>query len=284
MSPSEFADLSSRYVKFTLAEDEPPRIENRFGPLKKTGDSPPHKQLERIFDQELQNIKQRAEDNLGQHVQISAISLPDYWCQKMKDAVVEAASQPHMMVPYNMLLGHVPTARLAYNLGNPRRGTILLVTVEYNAQDLYLTFAEISDREYPRDHSKYPVNGHYVLENLGEDSPTRAECLSEHYANIKEALIQFVPKHVAKDPNVLFPYFDVRGIILTGDASDDGMRTMDGILREVCADLPQCASGNIFTSLRPSHVVALGAARAVRAQTVNNRFLRDVYEKVAIED
>ena len=202
----------------------------------------------------------------------------------MKHAVHEAASQPHMMVPYNMLIGHVPTARLAYNLGNPRRGTWLLVIVEYNTQDLYLMFAEINDRENPRFHEKYPVDGHYLLENLGEDSLTRAECRSEHYANIKEAFNQFLPKHVAKDPHVEFPYSDIRGIILTGDASDDGMRTMDGIIREVFADLPQCASGNIFTSLRPSHVVALGAARAVRAKTVNNRILRDVYEKVDIED
>lgn len=81
-----------------------------------------------------------------------------------------------------------------------------------------------------------------------------------------------------------FPYSDIKGIILTGDASDDGMRAMDGILREVFADLPQCVSGNIFTKLRPSHVVALGAARAVRAKRVNASILRDVYETVDIED
>lgn len=188
------------------------------------------------------------------------------------------------MVPYNMLLCHELTARLAYNLGSPRRGTWFLVSVEYNTQNLYLTFAEISDRENPRKHPRYPIDGQYLLEDLGEDSPTRAECPFEHYANIREAIPQFLLKHVAKDPYVEFPYSDIKGIILTGDASDDGMRAMDGILREVFADLPQCASGNIFTKLRPSHVVALGAARAVRAKRVNASILRDVYETVDIED
>ena len=62
------------------------------------------------------------------------------------------------------------------------------------------------------------------------------------------------------------------------------MHAMDNILRQVFADLPQCSSGNIFTDLRPSHVVALGAARAVRSKMVNGDVLRDVYGPVAIED
>ena len=211
------------------------------------------------------------------------ISLPYYWCEQLKCAVLEAATQPHMMVPYNMLLPHELTARLAYNLGNSRRGTWFIVSVEYNIQNLHLTFAEISDRENPWE-LRYPINGQYLLENLGENSPTRASGPFEHYANIREAIPQFLLKHVAKDPYVGLPYSDIKGIILTGDASDDGMRAMDEILREVFADLPQCASGNIFTRLRPSHVVALGAARAVRAGMVNNNILRDVYETVDIED
>ena len=62
------------------------------------------------------------------------------------------------------------------------------------------------------------------------------------------------------------------------------MHATDNILRHVFADLPQCSSGNIFTDLRPSHVMALGTARAIRSKKVNGDVLRDVYEPVAVED
>ena len=262
----------------------PDEVEGAFVPPNETLDLPTHQRIQSIFDQQLRDIKQRAEHNLGQPVEISAISLPDYWSEGLKGAVLDAATQPHMMVPYNMLLCHELTARLAYNLGNPKQGTWFIVSVEYNTQNLYLTFAEISDRENPRQQPRYPVDGQYLLENLGEDSPTRAESPFEHYAKIREAIPKFLSKHVAKDPYTEFPYSDIKGIILTGDASDDGMRAMDEILRQVFANLPQCASGSIFTRLRPSHVVALGAARAVRAKTVTDNVFRDVYRTVDIED
>ena len=198
--------------------------------------------------------------------------------------MVDAARQPHMMVGYDMLLCHEQTARLAYNLGKSRRGKWFLVSVEYNTQNLYLTFAEISNRESPGEDPRCSVEGQYLLKNLGETSPTQAGSPSEHYANIEEAFNQFLSKHVSKDPYAIFPYSAIKAIILTGDASDNGMRTIHEILRKVFDDLPQCASGNIFTSLRPSHVVALGAARAVRAKVVNEDILRDVYETVDIED
>ena len=59
---------------------------------------------------------------------------------------------------------------------------------------------------------------------------------------------------------------------------------MDKILRQVFDDLPQCVWGNILTNLTPSHLVAPGAARAVRSKVVNGEVLRDVYGPVAIED
>ena len=267
----------------SLSEDGsslPDEDEEESAPPNLTWNPPPY---QHIFDQQLQDIKQRAENNLGQRVEISVISLPHYWHEQLKHAVLEAATQPQMMVPYNMLLCHEMTARLAYNLGNTRQGTWFLVSVEYNIQNLYLTFAQISDRENTRE-PRCHIDGQYLLEDLGENSPTRASDRFDHYADIIKAIPQFLLKHVAKDPHVGLPYSDIKGIILTGDASDEGMRTMDWILREAFADLPQCASGNIFTRLRPSHVVALGAARAVRAEMVNDNILRDVYGTVYIED
>ena len=263
--------------------------------MKETSDEPPHQPSQSIFLQQLRDIKQRAEYNLGQHVEISAISLPSYWFDELKNAMLEAATQLNMVIPRDMLLGHEETARLAYNLGDRKdQGTWFLILVEYNTRNLYLTFTEMNDLDDPEDHPQYPVDGQYLLENLGEDSCTRARSHAEHYTNIKKAFDQFLLNHVAKDPNNIdesrdqtlseFPYSDIKGIILTGDASEGGMRAMDKILREVFADLPQCASGNLFTQLRPSHVVALGTARAVRSKTVNDDVLNDVYEPLDIED
>ena len=262
---------------------------------KATYRKPPYEQLQSIFLQQLWNVKQRAEHNLGQRVEISAISLPSYWFDELKDAVHEAANKMNMVIPRDMLLCHEETARLAYNLGDRKNsGTWFLVLVEYNTRNLYLSFTEMNDLDDPEDHPKYPVDGQYLLENLGEASFTRARSYAEHYANIREAFDQFLLNHVAKDPYNIdesrdqtlseFPYSDIKGVILTGDASVEGMLAMDEVLRDVFADLPQCASGNIFTELRPSHVVALGTARAVRSKVVNDYVLNDVYEPVAIED
>ena len=256
---------------------------------------PPHQQSQSIFLPLLRDIKQCAEHNLGQRVEISAISLPSYWFDELKTAVLGAATQLNMVIPRDMLLSHEETARLAYNLGDRKsQETWFLILVEYNTENLYLTFTEMNDLDDPEDHPKYPVDGQYLLENLGEESLTRARSHAEHYTNIKNAFDRFLLNHVAKDPDNIdesrdqtlseFPYSDIKGIILTGDSSEEGMRAMDKILREVFADLPQCASGNIFTELRPSHVVALGTARAMRSKMVNDYVLSDVYEPVAIED
>lgn len=273
-------------AEFTLVDHENPLPKEDY-------QEPPQKQLESIFRRQLRDIKQRAEQNLGQCVQISAVSLPSYWYDEisLKGAVLVAATQLKMDIPRDMILGHEETARLAYNLESLKRGTWFLVLVEYNTKDLYLTFTEMSDREDPTEHPRYPVDGRYLLENLGEDTSTRARSDTDHYTNIKNAFDQFLLNHVTKDLENIdpenideFPYYDIQGIILTGDASEGGMYAMDRILREVFADLPQCASGNIFTHLRPSHVVALGAARAVRSKMENGDVLCDVYKPVAIEN
>ncbi|KAK0514554.1 hypothetical protein JMJ35_003171 [Cladonia borealis] len=213
-------------VKSHLVEDESPLVEDEPPLLKEMNQEPPSQRLQNIFLQQLRNIQQCAERNLRQHVRISAISLPSYWYEGPKRTVLGAATQLNiniptqmgMNIPGDMLLCHEETARLAYNLESLKKGSWFLVFVEYNSKNLYLTIAEMSDREDPEFHPKYPVDGRYLLKDLGEASPTR------------------------------------------------------------------CSSGNIFTNLRPSHVMALGTARAVRSKRVNGDILRDVYEPVAIED
>ena len=246
---------------------------------------PPSQRVQNIFLQQLRDIEQCAERNLRQHVRIAAISLPSYWYERPKRTVLEAATQLNMDIPSDMLFCHEETARIAYNLESLKEGTFLLVLVEYNTKDLYLTFTELSDREDPLFHPKCPV-AQYLLEDLGENSPTRAKPDAKHYTNIGKAFDQLILRHVTKYPHRIdrFSYYDIKGIILTGDASEGGMHAMDNILRQVFADLPQCSSGNIFTDLLPSHVMALGVARAVRSKMVNGDVLRDVYEPVAVED
>ena len=190
---------------------------------------PPSQRLQNIFLQQLRNIQQCAEHNLRQHVRISAISLPSYWYEGPKRTVLGAATQLNiniptqlgMNIPSDMLLCHEETARLAYNLESLKKGTWFLVFVEYNSKNLYLTIAEMSDREDPEFHPKYPVDGRYLLKDLGEASPTRAKCVAKHYTNIGQDFDQFILRHFTRHPHLIdkFSFFDIKGIILTGDAT-----------------------------------------------------------------
>ena len=72
-----------------------------------------------------------------------------------------------MDIPSDMLFCHEETARLAYNLDSLKEGTSLLVLVEYNTKNLYLTFTKMSDREDPVFHPEYPV-AQYLLEDFGQ--------------------------------------------------------------------------------------------------------------------
>ena len=188
-----------------------------------------------------------------------------------------------MNIPSDMLFCHEETARLAYNLESLKKGTCFFVFVEYNSMDLYLTIAEMSDREDPEFHPKYPVDGRYLLNDLGEASPTRAKCVAKHYTNIGQAFNHFILRHFTRYPFLVdkFSFFDIKDIILTGEATAGGVHAMEEIFRQVFADHPQYY---IFTNLRPSHVMALGTARAVRSKRVNGDVLRDVYEPVVIKD
>ena len=272
-------------VKSNLVEDESPLVKDEPPLLKEINQEPPSLRLQNIFLQQLWNIQQCAERNLRQHVRISAISLPSYWYEGPKRTVLGAATQLNINIPSDMLLCHEETARLAYNLESLKKGTWFLVFVEYNSKNLCLTIAEMSDREDPEFHPKYPVDGRYLLKDLGEASPTRATCVAKHYTNIGQAFNQFILRHFTRYPLLIdkFSFLDIKGIILTGDATGVGMRAMEKIFRQVFADHPQCSSGNIFTNLRPSHVMALGTARAVRSKRVNGEILRDVYEPVAMK-
>ena len=263
--------------------------------MKTTYEEPPPHQLQSIFFRQLWHITQEAAKNLGRPVDVSAISLPAYWFDELKDALLKAASHLALTIAPEMLLIYEETARLAYNLGAKRdHGTWFLILVDYNIESLCLTFTEINDLDDPADHPRYPVDGQYRLRHLGEGSRARAPHDPDHYAQIHSSLHHFLYNHVAKKPGNIdkqrdpglaeFPYTDIKGVVLTGDASIAGMRAMEQVLRCVFNGLPQCARGNIFTHLPPSHVVVLGAARAVRARERSGDVLVDVYPPREIED
>lgn len=63
-----------------------------------------------------------------------------------------------------MMLSHEQTARLAYNVGGTEDGeSFLLIMVNFNPNELYLSFAEVSDNTDPAEHPRYPVDGQYTI-------------------------------------------------------------------------------------------------------------------------
>ena len=222
--------------------------------------------------------------------QISAASIPEYWPIEVEQALLAAAKDLRIRLKPDLLLSHEQTARLAYNLGEFKKvGSFLLVMINYNASELYLSFAEFSDHEDPNKHPRYPVDGRYTLKSLGENFAGHPN----YDTRLREALDIFIDKHTVPDPENIndsnredlyeFPYKHIKAVLLTGNASASAMEHMRRILRERFADLT-IANGMpvVFDTIDPSCVGALGAARAVRAVKENAREIYDVLQPIAL--
>lgn len=248
-----------------------------------------------MFVREVTALKDHLEKNSrGVVHHISATSVPEYWSVDVKDSLLGAARGLRIDLEPDMILSHEETARLAYNLGEAEDGTtFLLIMVNYNPTELYLSFAEFSDHEDPDEHPRYPVDGQYTLKGLGENSTSKVGG-GVHYAkHLRRAIDILVYKHTVEDPENIndptrehlyeFPYADIKAVILTGDASTEAMDHMRHILRSKFKYLT-IANGMsvVFDQMDPSCVGALGAARAVRAMVDNMNVVHDVIDSTPL--
>ena len=210
---------------------------------------------------------------------MAVVSLPNYWYQDN--------------VRPSMLHSEEQMARIAYNLGEKKdRESWFLILVDYHPEYLYLAFAEMTDYTDRDSHPVYPIDGRYLLKNLGETSRIRSPANDQHCRNIKDAFIVLLLKHTVSHPDNIISeedahlseniFSDIKALILTGDASSKGMGMMRRLLREVLADLRQRQGGTLFIDLEPSHVGALGTARTMRARMVKNSSIRDIYTRVRL--
>lgn len=262
-------------------------------PPKSFNSEPDTEGLRVLFRTELRRLKYEAERRLGRGVEMAAVSLPDYWYQDAKFVLLEAIEEVGFNVRPSMLRSEEQMARIAYNLGEKKdRESWFLILVDYHPEYFYLTFAEMTACTDRDSHSVYPIGGRYLLKNLGETSRIRSPADDQHCRNIKDASRVFLLKHTVNDPDNIFNeegahlseniFSDIKAVVLTGDASIKVMGMMRRLLREVFADLRQRQGGTIFKDLEPSHVGALGAAKALWARMVNNSSIRDIYTRVRL--
>lgn len=244
--------------------------------------------IEAVFTEALHAIVNEAGKALSlDRVNIIAASLPHFWPECVTQMFLKIARSLDISIDGDLVFSHEDTARLAYNLGcKSNKDSWFLVLVDYNDADLSLSFTEIDD------HEGNTVRGQYRIEAQGEH--TLKDVASDvHYTNISRILTTFITKHTKRvfDTGPMdarlnlnhFPYSNIKAVVLTGDASDSGMKSMRDLLNNHFWDLPQRREGPVLTNLHPKAVGALGAARAVRASDVNDDPIDDVVAALKLD-
>lgn len=155
-----------------------------------------------MFVRELEALKNHPEEfSRGTIHHISATSVPYYWPVDVKYSLLWAAESLRIDLEPDMTLRYEEAARLAYNIGETQDGnSFLLMYVNYNPSELYLSFAEFSDNTDPEEHPQYPVDCQYTLKALGEASASKYRDTTIYLNQVNRAIDTLLYKHTVMDP------------------------------------------------------------------------------------
>lgn len=220
-----------------------------------------------IFHDALMTIKTATKKKLGYTVDIGVISQPLYFNETTSTALTDAAKEVQ-----TGLVGHVirftNAARMAYGLHSCEgfgmnssscdifEGEHAVVVVDYNTDYLELAIG------YVRTEDICSVRGYKRVKALGEDQKSSTSYLDD----VHKVLQEFRGAYFAT-----FDFWDygahVRGVVLSGDASKDGMNEMRKSLEQAW---PEQYKNRFKDSIDPMYVGAAGAARMARIQALRD--------------
>jgi hypothetical protein len=219
-----------------------------------------------IFYEALATIKTAAEKKVGRPVDIGIISQPLYFNQSTSNVLTAAAKQFQPGFA-GQITRFTNAARQAYGLNSCKgfgmnattcdinEGEHSVIVVDYNNEYLELAIGYVRE-------DICSVRGYKRVKELGESH----ESTSSYLNDVQQVLQEFRGTYFNT-----FEFWDygahVRGVILSGDASKNGM---DEMRRSLAQAWPEQHENRLKDSIDTMFVGAAGAARMAQIEALRN--------------
>ena len=206
-------------------------------------------------------IKSSADIALGEKIREAVITLPKYVGNDIAEAITRAAK----LAGYNVLADFkfMDAVGVAYDLlaGGKREeggdgngsGLSVSVLVEYNEAGLEVWVMDDAWVLKPRGHIMFPELGVEAIVDEAADT---------YFLTVQRRLEGSLRKHLVKEDGAVVR---LKGLVLTGDASEKGMQGMKRVLEQVLTDLGYVdVKGLVRDEIEGLYVGAVGAAKRGR--------------------
>ena len=207
-------------------------------------------------------IKSSADIALGEKIRDVVITLPNH----VGNDIVEAITRAAKLAGYNVLadLKFTDAVGVAYDFlgdgkrekggdGNGNGLSSVSVLVEYNEGGLEVWVMD--------DAWVLTSKGHIMFPELGVEAIVD-EAADTYFLTVQRRLEASLRKHLVKEDGAVVR---LRGLVLTGDASEKGMQGMKGVVEQVLTDLGYVDVKDLMRDeIEGLYVGAVGAAKRGR--------------------
>ncbi|KAI4131408.1 MAG: hypothetical protein LQ338_001235 [Usnochroma carphineum] len=220
-------------------------------------------EVENLLRQELEAVTKRIPDAVKA---VPAISIPYHWNETVQRAIFKAAEGAKIpLAGIHMLLKLPRALERGYQLDSrTSEDDYYFIIVEYNSAYLHLLICETS-----KDGGSGIVEGQVQLPHLGEKSASRERYNEEVLEAIKRFMSLTTIDGVSSKTDGRLPYNKIIAVILSGEASSEGMQEIGGLLKQVFGE------NLLFSSHPPLYTGALGAARVAKQQVEDPKSTKD---------
>lgn len=221
--------------------------------------------VEGLLRRELEEVLAWIKGHLNDAAEVvPAICVPYHWSETVQRADFKAAEGAKMPLAGIHVLLRLPRAlEWAYRLDSDVSvDDYFFIVVDYNRKYLHLHICETA-----KNGAYGIVEGQAQLSHLGETSVSGIESRGEVIGSIR----RFLSLTMARGDSAGGKISDeeIRAIILSGDASSEGMQEMRNILQHVFGQMLLCDSH------LPFYAAAVGAARAAKLQVEDPKSTKD---------
>lgn len=244
------------------------RVQNNLGSrpeeeVRNTHLVPPKSQsddVEHLLRRELEAVIASLPDSAKP---VAAITIPYHWNDTVRRAMFKAAEGAKIpLAGIHMVLKLPRALDIAYQLDTRlSEDDYFFVVVDYNTSYLHILICETA-----KDGGYGIVEGQVQLPHLGEKSAAgrRNEALEAVKRFLSLTTVDGTSSTDGRPPRK-----EIKAVLVSGDASSDGVQEMRDLLKEVFGE------SLIFSDQPPSFAGALGAARAAKQQVEDPKTTKD---------